>query len=86
MDEGHELTGVAPPRLLVDELIAGAGQLAQGRREVRHDEAHVVQSLPPLLQESGHRGVAGQRLDQLEARVRAGQKGDPHIFPGNHLA
>jgi hypothetical protein len=80
MNKRHQLAVPAGPRLGVDELIARGAELVQGSRQIRNDETDVMQTFPSLLQESGQRGIARQRLDELQAKIGALKKGKPGVL------
>ena len=83
VDEGHPAAAGADPRRLVDERHAPGLHLGQGRLDVVHQHADVVQAGALLEEPRDHRRRVGG-LQQLQVRLAHGQEGGPHLL-GRHL-
>jgi hypothetical protein len=65
VDEGNPPASGSSPGNLVDQLIPGGPAALQGRVEVGNPIADVMNSGPPLFEESGHRAGGIPRGQQL---------------------
>jgi hypothetical protein len=69
VDEGDEVAAEARPRLGIDHLDAGGGELPDRGGDVVHGEAHVVHARPPAGEEAADGRVLGERRHELDASV-----------------
>jgi hypothetical protein len=66
VEEGDLVATGSEARSFIDELQPLLLQAGQGFREIRDPVGDVMEALAPTLQETPHRGVGAQGLDELD--------------------